>query len=276
MALTQPEYRERAYQRAFGDMGETWLPALGFAPNRARIVQLYDYYRDTFNARPVHFLWAGLGRMAGGAVLGGLDYLAGMPFGDPTPITQTMVEIGKAIFDDLAWLHEAFIDDPVAAIALAAAWDLTRSARRSYAEALTLIGSGDPAAISVGNRALLEIEQYSIIQPLYDRLRPPSPEWGVFRLTRTATANVHPYHRDFITSFPALGIAKDVTLFADRWEWILQSGGMWEKWGLGYQGAQVGIDDEERIRLVNLPIDRIVRRDFAPVNQTWVPPGADY
>jgi hypothetical protein len=274
MALSKDAYRNRAYQRAFGDHGESWIPSNGFAANRPRIVKLYDYYRDTYNANPDRFLWAGLGRMAGGAVVGGLDFFASMPFSDPSPITTVMVEIGKAIFDDLAWLHEAYIDDQLGAIALAGTQDIIAPARRSYAEAMTRIHSGIPEQIAEGNKALLEIEQFSIIQPRYDRLRPPSPEWAMFRLTRTATSNVHPYHRDFINSFPSLGIAKDVTLFADRWEWINLPGGMWEKWALGHLGSTVGVNGAERSRLVNLPFSKIVARDYAPIDQMLVPPGS--
>lgn len=275
MALTQQPYRERAYQRAFDDQGADWDPASGFGPNRARIVRLYGYYQALFNARPDQFLWAGLGRMAGGAVIGGLDFMTSLPFSDPTPITQTMVEVGKAIFEDLAWLHEAFLDDPIAAIALGAVRDISQPARRSYAEALTRIASGAPAEIAEGNKALLEIEQFSIIQPLYERLRPPSPEWGMFRLARTATSNVHPYHRDFLTSF-SNAVVKDITVGDDRWEWITLQGGMWEKWAEGYRGPGIGVDSAERARLVNLPFDRIIQRDFYPIDQSLLPPGADY
>ena len=274
MALTREEYRRRAYQRAFGDMGEDWIPSRGYQANRPRIVKLYEYYRKVFNDRPDLFLWAGLGRMAGGAVVGGLDFMTILPFTDPSPISNTMVEIGKAIFEDLAWFHEAFVDDLPGAIALASAHDLARPAKRSYAEALRKISSGVPALISEGNQMLLEIEQFSIIQPLYDRLRPPSPEWSVFRLARTATSNVHPYHRDFINSFPSFGVAKDVTLFADRWEWINLPGGMWEKWAEGHRGPTVGVSAAERSRLVNLTFDSILRKDFAPLDPLLLPPGA--
>jgi hypothetical protein len=43
MALTQLQYRERAYQRAFGDTGSDGIPSKGFRANRARIVKLYEY-----------------------------------------------------------------------------------------------------------------------------------------------------------------------------------------------------------------------------------------
>ena len=274
MSLTQQQYRDQAYNRAFGDRGEDWIPSRGFGANRPRIVKLYEYYKTIFNLNPDRFLWAGLGRMAGGSVVGGLDFMTGMPYGDSNPIANTMVEVGKAIFEDLAWLHEAYLDDPAAAIVLAGAYDLARRSRRSYAEALTRIFSGDVAQIAEGNKALLEIEQYSIIQPLYDRLR-NSNEYGMFRLARTATANVHPYHRDFILASPTI-IPWDITVFNDRWAWITEPGGMWEKWAEGYRGPTVGVSSAERSRLVNLPFDKIVRRDFAPIDQSLLPPGANY
>ena len=273
MAESKDVYVTRAFNRAFGDDGSGWDPNLGYQANRPRIVRLYDYYRDTYNQLPGQFLWAGLGRMAGGAVVGGLDFLSGTPGGDPTPITTAMVQIGKAIFEDLAWLHEAFLDDANGAIALAAEHDADQPARRGYADALTALASGDPAQIVAGNAALLEIEQFSIIQPLYDTLRSPSNEAGPFRLTRTATGNVHPYHRDFLTSFPSSAAGKDVTVFDDRWEWINLPGGMWEKWSGAYSGAGLGVDDAERTRLVNLPFDNLLRQDWITVDQSLLPPG---
>jgi hypothetical protein len=62
------------------------------------------------------FLWAGLGRIAGGAVVSGPDLVVQV---GETFLTKTVVQIGKAIFHDLAWLREAFLDDAQNAINLA-------------------------------------------------------------------------------------------------------------------------------------------------------------
>lgn len=84
-------YLKAAYDNAFGTFDEgAWDPARGFNANRARIVKLYDYYQDTYLKRPSLFLWAGLGRMAGGAVVGGLDFL--MNTSSESSLTQTMVK----------------------------------------------------------------------------------------------------------------------------------------------------------------------------------------
>src|SRR5262245_27536537 len=110
MAGDRQFYLERSYNKAFGQFDPfNWNPDVGFKPNEQRIVKLYDYYRDTYLARPDLFLWAGLGRMAGGAVLGGLRiYVA---TGSESEFTRKMVEIGKRIFEDLAWQHEAILDE---------------------------------------------------------------------------------------------------------------------------------------------------------------------
>jgi hypothetical protein len=64
----------QAYVNAFGTYDEPdWDPQQGFVANRERLIKVYDYYRDTYLKRPDQFLWAGLGRMAGGAVISGLD-----------------------------------------------------------------------------------------------------------------------------------------------------------------------------------------------------------
>jgi hypothetical protein len=212
-------YLSQAYVNAFGTYDEPdWDPEQGFAANRDRIVKLYDYYRDTYLKRPDQFLWAGLGRMAGGTVVGGLDLVVQ---GGETFLTGAMVRIGKAIFHDLAWQHEAFLDDSQTAIDNAAAQDATSPAHRSYADAWRDIASGDPEKIANGNKALLENEQFTIIQPLYDQIA-ASSEALVFRRTRAFTNKIHPYHRDFLVRFPT----GDVINANDRWAWITEDDGM--------------------------------------------------
>ena len=236
------------------------------------ILVLYDYYRDLYLRAPTRFLWAGLGRLAGGTVVGGMDTF-------PPPesfLTQTMVRIGRDIFFDLAWLHEAFLADEREALELAELHDrfgeyavydgLTpRYERRgrveSYAAAFGRIGSGDPSQIAEGNQMLLANEQWAVIQPHYDAIN-ASDEVGMFKLTRTIVEPVHPYHRSFIESQP-LG---DVRFAKDRWAWITMPSGMQQNW--------VAIGEPERTRLVNLPFENLLRRDFGvPGRPDLLPPG---
>lgn len=259
-------YTNVALAKANDGAHAEWLPEAGFAANRARIVDLYNYYRDLSKASPELFLWAGLGRMAGGAVVGGLD-------ADPGLIDQVvMVRIGRDIFHDLAWQHEAFQDAPGTIVELAELHDrfnvypkynslgvptYERGApTRSYRAAWEKITSGDPEKVAEGNRDLLENEQTSIIQPHYDFLR----TLAFAGLPRSFTNAVHPYHRAFLIEQPG----RDVLVLEDRWSWI--TAGMWTNW--------VAAGPTERNRLVDIPFDQICRGLFGvPGRPDLLPPG---
>ena len=244
-----------------------WLPELGFASNRARIVALYGYYRDLYLAAPDFFLWAGLGRMAGGAVVGGLD-------ADPGFTSQdVMVRIGRDIFFDMAWLHEAFLEDPVKVVHLADLHDrfneypkytlgipsfVFGKPARSYGRAWRDILTRDPDKVAEGNRALLENEQWSIIQPHYDFL---STFFGS-GLTGPFTNAIHPYHRDFLIEVPQ----GNVLVAKDRWSWITHVDGMYQRWN--------DIGNPERTRLVSLDFNLILGGRFEPFGRPdLIPPG---
>jgi len=256
-------YLSQAYINAFGTFDEPdWDPQQGFGANRPRIIKLYDYYQALYLKRPDLFLWAGLGRMAGGAVVGGVDLVAssGESF-----LTETMVQIGKNIFHDLAWQHEAFLEDPQLAIDLATQQDASSPARRSYADSWRDIASGESERVASGNRALLENEQFTIIQPLYDAIS-ASSEALIFRRTRAFTNKIHPYHRDFLVRLPT----GDVIVADDRWAWITEDDGMWAKWTI-----MPTVAAEERTRLVSLSFSDILNQRFDPVVQELMPPGAN-
>jgi hypothetical protein len=240
---------------------DDWDPLVGFSANRGRIVQLYNYYRDLFNSHENAFLWAGLGRMAGGAVLGGLDFLV-QTTSDPSFLTNMMALIGKQIFLDLAWQHELFRSDPQQAITAAQRHDVRFHSKTSYSQDWTLIASGDPSQIATGNQGLLANEQFAIIQPLYDVIKAEPSAAGSFAHTRAFTSNIHPYHDDFETVMQT----GDVTVADDRWAWITQADGMWDKW--------VIMPTEERRRLVNLPIDDIIAQRWGPVVPSLLPTGS--
>ncbi|MGV9674132.1 hypothetical protein ACWDSJ_02520 [Nocardia sp. NPDC003482] len=259
-------YTNRALANANDANHLPWDPDQGFAFNRPRIVDLYAYYRDLYLRAPTQFLWAGLGRMAGGAVVGGLD-------ADPGFTDQAvMVRIGRDIFFDLAWQHEAFLDDPGIILELADLHDRFNryprydangpipaqpgSPRRSYRAAWEKILTGTDDAIAAGNRDLLENEQFSIIQPHYDFLRTHA-----FAGLPTPFVNeIHPYHRAFIIERPQ----GDILVADDRWSWI--SDRMWTNW------VAAGVD--ERSRLVRIPLERTSQGDFGvPGRPDLLPPG---
>ena len=282
-------YIRQSFQKAFGSPTKPdWDPKLGYKHNRATIIQLYDYYRRVYNADPNTFLWAGLGRMAGGAVVGGLDTAVGVPTGNAVDVSflgKKMVEIGKAIFLDIAWQHEAFQDNTnlngVNGIDNAFALVKQRDAeqpipKNSYEQAWKKIVNGSDADIAAGNQMLLENEQFTIIQPRYDEIKASTDGSAeTFERTSAFTGNVHPYHLDFITAMPG----KDVSVFADRWAWITQEPhGMWAKWAERHRGQWGSVEKmplDYRNKLVNLDFDKIIQQRWpTPLIQDLLPPGA--
>jgi hypothetical protein len=259
-------YLTVAYTKAFGQRDEAaWDPSQGYSANRPRILKLYDYYRNTYLANTRAFWWAGLARMAGGVVISGLDIL----FPDTGEDVIGFVQIGKNIFHDLAWQFEAFQDDVATASALVAQHDVDAPGHKSYAQAWTKIMSGEPQKIAEGNRDLLENEQFSIIQPIYDQIKAQAS----LGLASPFTNSVHPYHRDFTVDLPG----GDVTVADDRWNWITLSGGMWEKWAEHHGTAALPIEmsESERTRLVSLSLDDLMHRNFGTLDASLLPPGAN-
>ena len=250
---------------------DPWDPATGWSVNRPRVVDVYGYYRDLAIKQPSLFLWAGLGHMAGGAVVAGLDVAS------IESIQQVLIAIGRDIFYDLAWQHEAYLDgaDIVSLAALhdqfqtypAYASDGTetyvrRNPASSYGDAWRDITSGDPNRVANGNLALLINEQQSVVQPGYDYLK---DELAITADRMSAFTNeVHPYHRAFLIDVPQGNILD----FDSRWGWITQANyGMFGNWN------QAG--EDERTRLVSLPFDQILRLDFSPIGRPdLVPPGS--
>lgn len=250
-------YSNRALQKAHDADHPDWLPEAGWVANRARIVDLYGYYRDLYLTAAGELLWAGLGRMAGGAIVGGLD-------SDPAFIEQSiMVRIGRDIFFDLAWLHEAFLDHPSEAIKLGHLHDRFNE-YTTYAAGLPAFAPGFPTRsygaawnkittglIAEGNRDLLENEQKSIIPPHYEELR----KFLFSGLPTPFTNNIHPYHRAFIREVPT----GDILTTEDRWSWITFPNGMYQRWD------DIGVD--ERVRLTSLSMDDLIAGRFGPAGR---------
>jgi hypothetical protein len=110
----------------------------------------------------------------------------------------------------------------------------------------------------MGNRQLLENEQWSIVQPQYDCLK----TFLFSGLPTPFTNNVHPYHRAFIVDEPTANILTA----SDRWDWITRTLGMYERW--------VAIGADEQARLLRLDFDRICGGDFGvPGRPDLLPPG---
>ena len=253
-------YISMSWINAFGKRDEAgWNPDAGFAANRDRILKLYDYYARVA-ASDQRLIWAALGRMAGGAVVGGLDFM--LTFQGEGPITKKFVEIGRAIFLDLAWQHEVFDEDPDKCVAMAADYDaeLAGQGRKSYESAWKRIR--DNTDVVGANLDLLFNEQWKIIQPSYDVLRATANGFLGFDHARAFTNNIHPYHRPFIERFPT----GDITLAQDRWSWIIEQDGMWDKWSR--------IPAAERARLNALSLDDDINGRWGTTLPEFLPVGS--
>ena len=237
-------YTKKAYVR-MGIAATDWKPALGYRYNREIMDQLYYYYQQVYLLKPEAFYWMGLARLTGGQVLWGMDHLVAI-VKDPCVLTQKIVEAAKDIFENLAWQHELFLDDPQQLIQAVMLQDCTKKETYLYQQCWQLIWHNTDESIAEGNGMLLYNEQYNSIQPHYNAIKMDTYSKKYFWFTRFIMRCIHPYHHRFILDQPW----KDVTDFAPRWQWISHDKGMWKTW--------VATPISEKIRLIQLPNEAIM------------------
>jgi hypothetical protein len=242
------KYTHRAYFR-LGIRAENWLPELGFKANLPILEALYYAYQSYYFDCPNRFLWAGLARLTGGQVLFGMGNLTKI-CKDPCVLSQEIVAIAKDIYDNLAWQHELFLEDPDLLIAVCEELDLREFATHKYADCWRLIRENNRESIALGNQMLLENEQHNTVQPHYERIKLDTYSRPFFWFTRFAMRNIHAYHRWFFADLPF----KDVTVFEQRWQWISHKNGMWQTW--------TGLTRKERDRLIGLTNEAVKNHDW--------------
>ncbi len=241
-------YTQKAYVR-LGVERDNWLPEMGFKASLPILSNLYYAYQSYYFDNPTRFLWAGLARLTGGQVLFGMGNLTKI-IKDPCVLSQEIVAIAKDIYDNLAWQHELFLDDPDLLISVCKQLDKTEQATHKYADCWQFIRQNDAKTIALGNKMLLENEQHNTVQPHYDCIKLDNYSRPFFWFTRFAMRNIHPYHRWFFMDLPF----KDVTVFKHRWQWIAHDKGMWHNW------AKIAHSDRDR--LVALSNEAIIRHDW--------------
>lgn len=241
--MTQPDpartarfYRQRAARAALGEAGESALaPRRGTAASLAPMTRVYDYYGRLYLERPRELLWAGLARLAGAPIVQGLA--GAVRYGIDNAYCHMLVDTCARIFADTAWLHEAFLDDPAVAVALADREErqdgLAPRRRAIWAD----LGAGDDAGAVAANRRLLEHEQLVVAQAGYDAFRADTSA------VSASVRAVHPYHDDFA--------GDDIGDPKQRWAWVEE---MWASW--------TALPAEECVRLVRLPFDDLRARRF--------------
>jgi hypothetical protein len=236
------KYTALAYQNANIEAAN-WQPQLGFMANEALLLKVYTYYQQLYLKAPDKFLWLGLARLTGGQVLWGMRRLCKLTK-DPCAITQHIVHIAKDIFDELAWQHEMYLQDPLALIK----YLHTIACTKTYKPAVIWhqVFTGNNSQIAIANMQQLHNEQLSTVQHHYEQIRQDAYSKKYLLLTRFVMRNIHPYHIRFIWAVPF----KDVTQFKYRWQWIAAPKGMWATW--------VAISQAERTRLVSLNNEAVI------------------
>ena len=178
--LSKEEWQKRSLAAAGIDK-KTWDPSKGFESNRANVKKVYAYYAGLYNQNP-NLLWAGMAKLAGGTVYGGLeDGLAKKalaekaaslppPFGIPGQIAENqtqfvenkLVGMQQDIFMDLAWQHQAYLERGICE--LDAAYRRGDISKDNF-DAWLDVDSGDPERVWRGNKTLLRREQYDVARP---------------------------------------------------------------------------------------------------------------
>ncbi|MBX9785023.1 MAG: hypothetical protein K2X48_17180 [Chitinophagaceae bacterium] len=237
-------YQQKAYER-FGIKEEDWQPQLGYKANAEILNQLYYYYRQVYEQRSDKFLWMGLARLTGGQVMYGMRNIIKIAK-DPCVLTVEIMQMAKDIFDDIAWQHELFLNNPEQLIEVCKWLDATKPAQHSFEKIWKMILLDNPQSISTANQMLLENEQFNTIQHRYEIIRKDAYSKKYLWFTRFVMRNIHPYHNRFFFDLPF----RDVTEFKYRWQWISHKKGMWNTWS--------GLKEQERSRLVSLNNEEVI------------------
>jgi hypothetical protein len=217
------DWRRRALQSAGIDPAK-WNPDAGFKSNKRIVEQVYAYDMGLFNHNE-NLLWAGMAKLAGGQVYRGLTITqasidAAAMTSDQVPsadviiyyafIVQVKLLIAqRAIFEDLAWQHQAIVEGGLPALVAASAAGVPVDAWRD-------IASGDHGRVRRGNRALLRREQEVVLAPFYASIRDIKDFDQIPEQMSANALSPIPGGKPFREVVPG----GDITLFRDRWRWI--------------------------------------------------------
>jgi hypothetical protein len=236
-----------------------------FITNKAYIQNVYAYYEYLYLQKPDLFLWAGLAKMAGGPVYGGMvdaEYLRTGSFvgvgaavlGSATAdfFQETLIKGNYDIFDDLAWQFRAYETSGIWALRHVDDKRVGEPAIRTFE-----IGpwnqmwkgeySSSAEFVRTANINLTRREQEHIVQPAWTIFSTQGviglePLLGVLALSPLKDTVEG---ADSFTS--AVGITADITAFSDRWKWINDPfDGIWLDW--------TGLSTQARTGMVTIPL----------------------
>jgi len=222
-ARTKGHWQHRAFLSA-GIDPDRWDPDAGFTRTETIVQRVYAYYMKLFNANE-NLLWAGLAKLAGAQVYHGLGMTqvsieTAATTADQIPTADLVIFYARtvqvqlltaqrAIFDDLAWQHQAFLEGGLPALEAHAATGIPVDAWRD-------IASGDPGRVQSGNRALAWREQKKVLAPFYASIR----DMADFDQIPKRMSAEAPSPVPGAKPFREVVHDGDITVFEDRWKWI--------------------------------------------------------
>ena len=167
------------------DIVETdWNPDAGLTSETDAIVRkVYRYYAQLFFQRP-ELRWAGLASLAGGPVYAGIqDAAYSVDLFNAEFVSHKLLGMQKAIFEDLAWQHQLYVETGIEGIRAVHAGSPgalgdagSRNAHLVDGQSTELIAawediaSGDAGRVDRGNRVLTAQEQDAVLQKHYNEL----------------------------------------------------------------------------------------------------------
>ncbi|WP_030060122.1 MULTISPECIES: DUF2515 family protein [Streptomyces] len=184
---TLPEYYKQLALRKAGIDPSKWDPEKGLDFNDETVQKVYAWYQKLWDENR-DFQWAGMAKLAGAPVYGGLhdlnevikgadvgglvtpvpgvSLLAGLSSDEVQWFQNKFLHMQKDIFDDVGAMHAAYQQYGMAGIEA-----LQQQAPKNFKDELVNawrdIDSGDPKRVAAGNAALLEREQTKVLPTSY-------------------------------------------------------------------------------------------------------------
>jgi hypothetical protein len=294
--------------------GKAWKvgPGSSFRANKSIIHAVYDYYGGLYSRNRSKCVWAGLGRVAGGPFFWGFQFIDDwirsidddpcfkvpdtwggtafqLFFCDPTnpseeanvvirancqAAIEALMQMGRAIFEDLAWQHEAYLAGGLSEILRVATPGVIDSKDERQRECLGAWRLIDGADAFEGNRVLFRREQLYTITDGYAALR---SLLGVPSIMSVLASSPHPWGQSFYdywhatsAPLPAWGgdpkwtpkpsgqwwpqvvLTHDVTTDLERWSWMTND--IYPKW--------MSVDEGKRRTMVELTLEKLCAHDW--------------